>query len=113
MPTGRDAQLVTQTLGDVGVECEICEDAQQLLEEISAGAGTALVAEEAIDQQMIGRIVRNLASQPLWSDLPVIVFSSNNRNAELFLETLGGKINVTIVERPIRITMLVSAVRNA
>ena len=57
--------------------------------------------------------VRALESQPVWSDLPVIIFSSHSLNAERLLEKFGGRINVTIVERPIRITMLISAVRGA
>ena len=113
MPTGRDAELIAQTLNYVGIECEICADALDLVSKISDGAGTALLAEEAVDQHTVRRIIRTLASQPVWSDLPIILFSSNSRNAETFLQTLGGKINVTIVERPIRITMLVSAVRGA
>ena len=113
MPTGRDAELICQTLGEVGIQCDVCEDTQQLFSEITAGAGIVLVAEEAVDQQMIRRFVKTLSAQPVWSDLPVILFSSNNRNAEMLLESLGGKINVTIVERPIRITMLISAVRGA
>jgi signal transduction histidine kinase/CheY-like chemotaxis protein len=113
MPTGRDAELVADTLCDSGMDCRICANADELLDEISLGAGTALLAEEAVDRDMSPRLIRALAGQPVWSDIPVILFSSNNRNAELLLETLGGKINVTIVERPIRITMLISAVRGA
>lgn len=113
MPTGRDADLIGQTLRDVGINCDVCLDTSDFLSQISAGAGTALLAEEAVDQHMVYRLVRTLAGQPVWSDLPVILFSSHNRNAEMLLQTLGGKINVTIVERPIRITMLVSAVRGA
>ena len=113
MPTGRDGALVAQTLRGNGLECKICEDREDFLLEIADGAGSALLAEEAVDEQMSNRLVRTLTGQPVWSDLPVILFSSNNRNAESLLETLGGRINVTIVERPIRITMLVSAVRGA
>ena len=113
MPTGRDGELVANTLAGVAVRPEVCGDANSLLREIAAGAGTVLLAEEAIDEEITNRLVLTLTSQPVWSDLPVIVFSSNNRNAEGLLQKLGGRINVTIVERPIRITMLVSAVRGA
>lgn len=113
MPTGRDGELVAQTLDGVGLHCEICRDAQGLLSEIASGAGTVLIAEEAVDEETLDRIVLTLTIQPVWSDLPLIIFSSSNGNAESLLETLGGRINVTIVERPIRITMLISAVRGA
>lgn len=113
MPTGRDAELVCNTLNGVGILAEASEDPTSLLSAIPNGAGAALVAEEAVDATALDKLIASLESQPVWSDLPVILFSSHSRNAEALLEKFGGRINVTIVERPIRITMLVSAVRGA
>ena len=113
MPTGRDAELVRRTLDGVGIDAAICPSFDKLLSGISAGVGAVLLAEEALRELPLGQLIETLEAQPVWSDLPVIVFSSQTRNAELLLEKLGGRINVTIVERPIRITMLISAVRGA
>ena len=113
MPTGRDAELVHSTLFEVGVPAEIHVRFEDLLSSISDGAGAVLIAEEAVDADSLDQLVNALEVQPIWSDLPVLVFSSNSRNAELLLNELGGRINITIIERPIRITMLVSAVRGA
>lgn len=113
MPTGRDAELVRSTLLEVGVSAETYLSFDGLLASISEGPGAVLIAEEAVDASYLDQLVRALEVQPVWSDLPVLVFSSHGRNAELLLHELGGRINITIVERPIRITMLVSAVRGA
>ena len=113
MPTGRDAELVRSTLQGVGIDARACEKFDELIASIPKGAGALLLAEEAVEPQALDQLIKALETQPVWSDLPVIVFSSHNRNAEFLSETLGGRINVTIVERPIRITMLVSAVRGA
>ena len=113
MPTGRDAELVRQTLSGVGISASDCKSFDRLLAGIESGVGAVLIAEEAAKADALDQLVDALEAQPLWSDLPLIVFSSNSRNAELLLDRLGGRINVTIVERPIRITMLVSAVRGA
>jgi signal transduction histidine kinase/ActR/RegA family two-component response regulator len=113
MPTGRDAELVRSTLQGVGIDARACQNFDEVLSTIPKGAGALLLAEEAIGPKALDQLVESLETQPVWSDLPVIVFSSHARNAEMLLETLGGRINVTIVERPIRITMLVSAVRGA
>lgn len=113
MPTGRDAELVRSTLFDVGVSAETYLSFDDLLNSLSEGPGAVLIAEEAVDASSVDELVRTLELQPVWSDLPVLVFSSHGRNAELLLNELGGRINITIVERPIRITMLVSAVRGA
>jgi signal transduction histidine kinase len=72
-----------------------------------------LIAEEALQGGAIGRLVEAVDRQPIWSDLPVILFSSSSRNAESLLSSLGSRFNVTVVERPIRVTMLLSAVRGA
>ncbi|HEX6124897.1 MAG TPA: ATP-binding protein [Pyrinomonadaceae bacterium] len=113
MPTGRDAQLVLRTLDGVGIHAATCPNFEKLLEGIASGVGAVLLAEEAIEASTLGQLVEALEAQPLWSDLPLIIFSSHARNAEILLGKLGGRINITIVERPIRITMLVSAVRGA
>lgn len=113
MPTGRDADLVRARLSAVGISAESCVNSEALLKAMSDGTGAVLLAEEAIESEVLDQLVELLESQPVWSDLPVILFSSHSRNAEFLLDKLGGRINVTIVERPIRITMLISAVRGA
>lgn len=113
MPTGRDADLVRVTLAGVGIPGETCQNSERLLAAFSDSAGAVLIAEEAIEADALKEFIEALEAQPVWSDLPVIIFSSHSRNAEMLLEKLGGRINVTIVERPIRVTMLISAVRGA
>jgi signal transduction histidine kinase/CheY-like chemotaxis protein len=112
MPTGRDGELVCSILSRMGISSESVEP-QRLPDEIAAGAGTVLVAEEALLDGVLGKLEEALLGQPVWSDLPLIVFSGNTLSAEKLLQALSGKFNATIVERPIRITMLVSAVRGA
>lgn len=113
MPTGRDASLIADALGQAGFVSENCADAALLAEEIIAGAGTVLIAEEALQSAPLRQIVQSIHQQPIWSDLPVIVFSSKSGRPEALLSDLGSKINATVVERPIRIALLISAVRAA
>jgi signal transduction histidine kinase/CheY-like chemotaxis protein len=113
MPTGRDAELVCTTLDRAGIRAHPCQSAEELSERVTAGCGAVLLAEEAVEDESGSRFIQSLDNQPIWSDLPVILFSSHSRNAEKLLRTLGSRVNITIVERPIRITMLISAVRGA
>ena len=113
MPTGRDADLVRATLTGVGISADTCANSENLLSAFSDGAGAVLIAEEALEGNAADGFVEALETQPVWSDLPLIIFSSHSQNAERLLGKLGSRINVTIVERPIRITMLISAVRGA
>jgi signal transduction histidine kinase/CheY-like chemotaxis protein len=113
MPTGRDGELVCSTLEKVGITAHGCRNAAELSERVADGCGAVLLAEEAVEDPAVSVFIKSLDDQPIWSDLPVILFSSHTRNAERLLETLGTRLNITIVERPIRITMLISAVRGA
>jgi signal transduction histidine kinase/ActR/RegA family two-component response regulator len=112
LPTGRDAELVCEMLGRIQIEC-YSVDPDELADEIRKGAGALLIAEEALRDDVFQRLEEVLREQPVWSDLPIVVFSSSNSNADNLLERLSGRFNATIVERPIRITMLISAARGA
>lgn len=113
MPTGRDAPLVCQTLEDAKISVETCGDADDLNEKISFGTGAVLLAEEALENGTLERLIETFSHQPVWSDIPVVLFASNAHNSEKLLKIVGTRFNATIVERPIRIAMLVSAVRGA
>lgn len=113
MPTGRDASLICRTLGAAGIQCCICRDVEELTAEIQKGAGAVLLAEEALTSDSLDLLSSAFDSQPVWSDLSVTLFAGNAQNAELLAATVGNRFNVTIVERPIRIPMLLSGVRGA
>jgi signal transduction histidine kinase/ActR/RegA family two-component response regulator len=113
MPTGRDALLVCDSLESNSIRSRSCKDISELEARIGQGVGAVLIAEEVFTNGALGQLSRTLARQPLWSDVPVVLFASSGHNAERLLENVGTRFNATIVERPIRITMLVSAVRAA
>ena len=113
MPTGRDAALVCATLNKAGVSAEPCADAETLTEEIAAGAGAVLLAEEGLQNGRLEHLMETFNRQPVWSDLPVVLFAGSPHNSEKLLANIGSHLNATIVERPIRVAMLISAVRGA
>ncbi len=113
LPTGRDATLVCSVLAKAGFSSFICDSVTSLGDEIRKGGGAVLVAEEALGHGALDHLSNEINEQPIWSDIPVVIFSVNSTKAENLLITLGNRINATIVERPIRMTMLISAVRGA
>jgi signal transduction histidine kinase/ActR/RegA family two-component response regulator len=112
MPTGRDASLVCATLQKSNITAQTCADSDELISELEKGAGAVLLAEEGLEGETFERLSDTFNRQPVWSDIPVVLFASNGRSAETLLKTVGTRFNATIVERPIRITMLISAVRS-
>ncbi len=113
MPTGRDAALVCATLEKADVSAQPCPDAKVLEKEIAAGAGAVLMAEEGLLNGTLEHLIETFNRQPVWSDLPVVLFAGNAQSSEKLLTTIDTRLNATIVERPIRVTMLISAVRGA
>jgi len=111
-PTGGDAVLTRQLLAPVNVPSLVCADSAELFREIGAGAGAVILADEALLPEVAGGLLQILRDQPPWSDLPLIVFTRGGEGSERILEGLLPS-NATILERPVRLSTLVSAVAAA
>jgi signal transduction histidine kinase len=112
-PTGKDAPLTASVLREAELECTLCADFEELGRELERGAAVLLIAEEAIPSGGGGPVAEHIAGQAPWSDLPVLVITrqgADSAAAGTAIQTLG---NVTLLERPTRVTALVSAVRTA
>ena len=109
----RDAELSRQLLEDAGVSCLVCKDLQSACDEIEAGAGAALLTQEAILSDTGRCLAGALDRQPPWSDFPLVVLTpagAESHRASRALEAIG---HMTLVKRPISIDALVSTVRAA
>jgi len=112
-PTGRDAALVSRILQEEGLLSAVCNGEEDLARELERGAGAVILGQEALDRTAIARIVSRLETQPLWSDVPVLVLTREAADGEGLVAALGPMVNVTLLERPVRIATLVSAVHAA
>jgi len=113
-PLGRDAQVAAAILAEAGIAATICTDLPGMVGELQAGAGVALVVEEALNHPDYGLLARWIEGQPAWSDFPVIMLTrrggglERNSLAGRFSQALG---NVGFLERPFHPTTLVSIVQ--
>ena len=102
-PFGRDADVIAEVLHKDGRVCVTCRDADALTAALNAGAGAALIAEEALAGEHASRLFAWLEQQPAWSDFPFILLAASRvghrsaRGLEV-LERLG---NVVVLERPL------------
>jgi signal transduction histidine kinase/ActR/RegA family two-component response regulator len=115
-PTGRDASLTGKYLAEAGVRVEPCVWIEELCEKLSAGAGAALVSEEALTHEAVLCLSDTLGQQPAWSDFPLIILTAGGGAATPklgALKALGETGNMTLVERPTRVITLVSAIQSA
>jgi PAS domain S-box-containing protein len=110
-PLGRDAEIAARMLAEAAISSRLCPNLAALCRELNAGAGFALLAEEALARADLRELVHWLERQPAWSDLPFVLLTrrggglERNPAAARHLKMLG---NVTFVERPFHPTTLVS-----
>ncbi len=111
-PVGKDADLIAAALGDDVVSCRPCRDFAELARETRRGAAVLLVAEEALDEDE-DALAAIVATQPPWSDLPVLLLARTGADSPIAARTMRKLGNVAVLERPVRVAALVSAVRSA
>ena len=110
-PWGRDGEVMRAALEREGFACDLLPSFDDLAARIRAGAGAALVTEEALHLVDLRELGAYLAEQESWSDFPFVVLVSKRvshdsvpaRNA---LSELG---NVILLERPLNARTLHSA----
>ena len=111
-PVGRDAALMRGMLQRIAADSVACASAHALAQEFERGAAALIVTEEALAQA--GKdLVQLIARQPPWSDLPVLVLTHPGADSPEVAHALAMLGNVTLLERPVRIAALESAVRTA
>ena len=114
-PIGRDGALTSGLLTQAGVACHVCGSMRELCEGIRAGAGAILLTEEALADPRIDDLSATLHTQPAWSDISLLLFAGDDRSQATLrtLQTLEVLRNVTLLDRPIRVTAVISTVRAA
>jgi signal transduction histidine kinase len=115
-PTGNDAFNAMVVLRDAGLQPMHCASLTDACEQIAAGAGALLIAEEAFTPNETGQLKSTLAEQEPWSDIPIVLITAgeNITHAALHnLQIVGPAGNVTLLERPLRPSTLVSSLQVA
>jgi PAS domain S-box-containing protein len=114
-PRGRDSAVAASILTPLGFTVAICQALGELVTDLEAGAGVALVAIEALqaDPRPLAECV---GRQPPWSDFPFVVVSHRSDTSEPKpaldrVQSLLG--NVIFLDRPFHPSTLVNVVENA
>jgi signal transduction histidine kinase/CheY-like chemotaxis protein len=114
-PRGRDASVIEQVLNRAGTPTGTCADLPDWVTCLRAGAGAALVTEEALAEADTSSLFAWLDEQPAWSDFPFIVLATRQtgRRSERAAGILARLGNVILLERPINAETLTSAAASA
>jgi signal transduction histidine kinase/ActR/RegA family two-component response regulator len=112
-PTPGDATLTRSLLDEAGFGCQLCANVGDLVRELRTAVGALLLTDDVLADPDLPLLGDALQDQAAWSDVPILLLSAagtESSTTALALEVLG---NVTILERPVRRTTLVSALRTA
>jgi len=131
-PVGRDAQLVQSMLDAAQIRIERVNSPGDLLarleSELTGNAptriGVVVATDDALGIDWSGRLAMLLERQPSWSDLPIVLLARSidaNRDdrwgtaidSTSAAHRLMLRGSVTVLDRPVRVATLVSAVRAA
>jgi hypothetical protein len=116
-PVGRDGAFAAQILGTAGMIASVCGGLTDACDGIRGGAGAVLLTQEAFLLKAAACVVDVLLDQPAWSDTPVVALISAGTSSALrvpYLRTLlDAGANLTVLERPVPTTTLVSTLQAA
>jgi signal transduction histidine kinase len=112
-PTGQNAKLAAKVFDASGIGNHVCHHADELMLELARGAGAVLTVEEAVASPALQALTQHIAAQPRWSDIPVLLLTKRGADSISVQHAVSKLGNVTLLERPIRISTLLSAARSA
>jgi signal transduction histidine kinase len=112
-PTVKDGEITAELLNGAGIETQQCRSLAQLVAELTEGAAAALIAEEHLSNSLKVPLAAWLSKQPPWSDLPVLILTRPGADSPESAEAWRTLGNVTLLERPTRVTTLLSAAQTA
>jgi signal transduction histidine kinase len=111
--TARDDTMTVRELRRAGIHAQACSDTNELRREVMEGCGAVLVAEEILADHATSQLLRTIASQEPWSDLWLLVLARKGADSPIIAQAMGMGANLSVLERPMRVAALITAVRTA
>src|SRR6185312_2212188 len=111
-PTRADGNAIGKLFEARGIAFQPIASMAELCAAIREGAGIAMLSEEAVVMDAAS-LIEELSRQAMWSDFPLLILSrSGHESGSLprIMERLG---NVSVIERPVRASTLLSIVHSA
>ncbi len=111
-PTTADAEAIVKLFAVSNIACETFGNMSALCAAFRDDAGVLMIAEESLtaDFDALARCIQN---QPVWSDIPIILLSRSGAESAAMTQAVQRIANVSVIERPVRVTTLVSLTRSS
>jgi signal transduction histidine kinase len=115
-PFGKDAILIAEVLKNSNVSAQSIKEAAELTRCIHEGCDTAIITEEALNLELTTALAHVVASQPPWSDFPLIILTGGGASTpltDMAVRSRSSLGNISLLERPVRPATLISMVDTA
>ncbi|MGH9218044.1 MAG: histidine kinase dimerization/phospho-acceptor domain-containing protein, partial [Vicinamibacterales bacterium] len=112
-PTNRDGDITSDLLNGAGIETQSFSTLDALVHALNDGAAAVLIAEEHLAGSLKTPLAAWLARQTPWSDLPILILTRPGADSPESVEAWRTLGNVTLIERPTRVTTLLSTAQTA
>jgi two-component system, sensor histidine kinase len=110
-PTRRDGEVTQNLLQRAALDGRVCADLMGLAAEVRAGVGVVMLTDISLFDPAMAVVQAALAEQPAWSDVPVVVLLTRDRQySATGAGILGSLTNVTVLDRPVSTRSMLSAV---
>jgi signal transduction histidine kinase/CheY-like chemotaxis protein len=112
-PTARDAEITSALLNGAGIDTASFTKLDALAQALNEGAAAVMIGEEHLAGGSAAPLAAWLSRQPPWSDLPILILTRPGADSPESAEAWRTLGNVTLLERPTRVTTLLSAAQTA
>ncbi|MEQ1354327.1 MAG: hybrid sensor histidine kinase/response regulator, partial [Candidatus Acidiferrum sp.] len=114
-PTERDGPLLVRNLVLDGVQSVWYDSIENLTQALDEDSLAIIIAEEALLPRGVESLFQFLKDQPAWSDIGVLLLLTHGDEKDPQVSSglayvFGTHGNVTMLERPIRVPTMISAV---
>lgn len=115
-PIGRDGELICAFLKGAGFDCETVKTIAEVEQIRSSLLIGLILTDESLTGEGIDALRRVVDAQPHWSDLPVMLLTSGPREPRYAVIATRIRLEIrslTLLDRPVRKELLLSAVQVA
>ena len=113
VPTEMDADVIQSLLTSIGARGVVCADIGNLARQALGNADAIIVSEEMLNEAYLELLIETLQNQPEWSNLPVLLMSAGGTESRIANLAMQELTNVLLLDRPVRLNTLISALRMA
>ena len=111
-PTRADGNAIGKLLAAAGVDFKLVNSMIELCDAVRGGAGAAMLSEESLLADSLP-LIQELSRQPVWSDIPLLILSRSCSEAGALGQLMDQLGSVSVIERPVRTTTLLSLIRSS